>query len=107
MQSLSGRQTLKFPHCVFPIRLPRSVPLFRPFTFHKLYVIPVILFTDCIARRRDLRVFRKADLLSELCDLPTGNLRSNINNGGGSLFWPQICQTTAACLLEGRRRSKS
>ena len=25
MQSLSGRQTLKFPHCVFPIRLPRSV----------------------------------------------------------------------------------
>ena len=24
-QNLSGRKILKFPHCVFPIRLPRSV----------------------------------------------------------------------------------
>ena len=70
------------------------------------YVIPVILFTDCIARRRDLRVFRKADLLSELCDLPTGNLRSNINNGGGSLFWPQICQATAASLKEVEAKAR-
>ena len=81
-----------FQHCT-------PLQAFYASTFHKFFVIPVILFTDCIARRRDLRVFRKADLLSELRDLPTGNLRSNINNGG-SLFWPQICQATAASLKE-------
>ena len=27
-QNVSGRNNLKFQHCVFPIRLPRSVPIF-------------------------------------------------------------------------------
>ena len=45
---MSGRKILKFSHCVFPIRLPRSV-----FTTHQVCIFIIIVFNYRVAFDED------------------------------------------------------